>query len=536
MRRPHLSRLALGPGGLIGVALVLATLASGGALVIGSEIASREGERSSFFVENGDGERFDQVVRVRSDDNAGTSVAFSRLAYPKDGNARTVVIGRDDVFADNLAAGLLQAKGPLLLTDSRVLNATVRDEIRRLGAATAYVVGGPKAVSPAIEEDLRGLGLRVTRLSGATRVETALAIATHVAPATGKALLVRARDAAGGDSSQAWADSLAAGAFAAASGIPVLLTDSAALHPDVAAWLKGHAIRDVYAIGGQAAIAPGVLDQVEAAGMRGTRVAGAERAETAVRVAERLWGFRGSQTADQVVLVDGFDPNSWAAGVSAAAFSARFRAPIVLANGQDIPPATDRWIERGGGTLVCGSSVRDDACDEAAAPPQEPGRPGPAPGGSGSPSPSPSASPSPAPSPTATFEPLVRLTDSRRGVAMFDLEDLYPGDTATRRTTVQNAGQVGLVVRLHGRVSGALAGALRLRIVANPDAGGGKVLFDDRMDRFGTGHSSYHAGLDNHRLAGGEERVYEFTVTVPQHSGYGGSEGARATFVWEGRG
>jgi len=519
MRRLPAALAPAGPSLVLAVVLIVLALGSGGVL-IANEIAARDGERSSFLVEEGQGERFDDVVRVRSDSNAGTSVAFSQLAYPEDGSARTVVIGRDDVFADNLAAGLLQSRGPLLLTDPQRLNATVRDEIRRLGAQSVYIVGGTKAIAPAVEAELRDLGLATTRLSGPTRIETAVAIARQLPPVSAQALIVRARDAAGKDSSQAWADSLAAGSYAAAAGVPVLLTTTETLHPAVESWLVSTKIQRVYAVGGRAAVGPGVLDAVDALGAKALRISGAERTETAIAVAQQLWGFSGSKTAGSIILVDGFANDSWAAGVVAASYSARFQAPLVLANGTKIPPATERWITQGGGTLVCSASVEESACERAAAsaPDQSGGQPP-------TPTPSPSAKPTEPPD-------LVRLSNSQPGVALFRVK-LLPGNTETRRITIQNSGTVAVDVRLFGETIGDLANVLTLTVVADP-AGTPQTVYSGTLRNFATTHANYATGTASKRLGRNDTRTFEFAVSWPSSQPYS-ADTATAKFIWEGR-
>lgn len=527
MRRLPAALAPAGPSLVLAVVLIVLALGSGGVL-IANEIAARDGERSSFLVEEGQGERFEDVVRVRSDDNAGTSVAFSQLAFPEDGSARTVVIGRDDVFADNLAAGLLQSRGPLLLTDPQRLNATVRDEIRRLGAQSVYIVGGTKAVAPAVEAELRDLGLATTRLSGPTRIETAVAIARAMPPVSAQALIVRARDAAGKDSSQAWADSLAAGSYAASAGVPVLLTTTETLHPAVESWLISAKIQRVYAVGGRAAVGSGVLDAVEAMGAKTLRISGAERTETAIAVAQQLWGFSGSKTAGRIILVDGFANDSWAAGVVAASYSARFQAPLVLANGTKIPPATERWITQGGGTLVCSASVQDSACESAAA--SAPDQSG---GQSPTPTPTSSAHPTGPPSPAPTEPPdLVRLSNSQPGVALFRVK-LLPGNTETRRITIQNSGTVAVDVRLFGETVGNLANVLTMTVVADPD-GTPETVYSGTMRNFATTHTNYATGTASKRLTRNDTRTFEFAVSWPSSQPYS-ADTATAKFIWEGR-
>lgn len=128
-------------------------------------------------------------------------------------------------------------------------------------------LGGEAALAPAVTGALSAAGYAVQRVAGASRVETALAVAGLLGdPAE---LLV----ATGSD----FADALAAGPAAVAVQGAVLLTAGATPHPAVDAYLTDRADAVVTAIGGPAATA------------YPTAVAGATRDETAVAVAETFF-------------------------------------------------------------------------------------------------------------------------------------------------------------------------------------------------------------------------------------------------------
>jgi putative cell wall-binding protein len=97
--------------------------------------------------------------------------------------ASTVVIATGENWPDALGGSSLcgAVYGPMLLTPKAALPADVRAEIIRLGASRAYVLGGTAAVSSAVENELVALLGRsdVVRLAGASRYETARAIATE---------------------------------------------------------------------------------------------------------------------------------------------------------------------------------------------------------------------------------------------------------------------------------------------------------------------------------------------------------------------
>lgn len=309
--------------------------------------------------------------------NSTTAVQWSRLAFP-DGFDDTgddapqsgeVLLASETAFPDALASGSLQATSPLLLTDPTQLEDEVLAELQRLGASTVRILGGDRAVSTAVDAAVADAGIDVVRTFGPTRLETATEIAA-LQPGASTAILARAFPAEGAaDPTQAFADSLAAGGWAAAAGIPVLLTETHVLSTSTRTYLEGSQIREVLVVGGEAAIAPAVLDALGTLGIQARRVAGVTRFHTAVDTAAER-GFASEDDADVVLLVEGQAPDAWAAGFAAAASAARFDAPIVLANGPGLPEPTATFLSSGtpepapeGIALVCATTV--DACQSA---------------------------------------------------------------------------------------------------------------------------------------------------------------------------
>ncbi|WP_370325061.1 cell wall-binding repeat-containing protein [Euzebya sp.] len=335
---------------------------------------------------NADG---DTLFVVKADETPSNAEIAARLSTETFGEpAARVVIGRDDEFADALASGLLQRDAPLLLvpTDGPI-PPVVADELDRLAPEEAVVLGGEAAVGPAVVAELADRDIDVTRYAGASRLETAVAVAEAESPAADTVILARAFGAEGStDPTQAYADVIAAGGLAAANGWPVLLTATDSLPATTRAHLEAHAddIDTVVVLGGTAAVSDAVLAEAVAIVGDGERVAGPSRAATAVAVAAK----RGAPTAADaasVILVDGNDvvdftqdrftqggvlagPDAWAAGFAAAALSGRTGAPILLSAGATLPPETRDHLAGGltgrdGVALVCLTSTR--ACESA---------------------------------------------------------------------------------------------------------------------------------------------------------------------------
>lgn len=291
------------------------------------------------------------------------AIAYSRVTFP-DGGVASALLARDDLFADALASGGLQQDGPLLLTPGDALDDDVAAELERLGVTEVVLMGGEAAISPAVEEALRDAGLDVRRIEGDTRIGTAAAAAGELPQAT-TALLVRAFDSGSGDASQAFADALAAGAWAASAGIPVLLTDSVSLSGETSAHLASSGITNVVVLGGESAVGEQVLDDVRSMGIDVTRVAGDTRFATATAAL----AAQGVTAADAttVLVVEGQTADAWTRGFPAAAYVAQTGAALVLANSDQLPAETTAWLTSAGTDVTIACAANASACDAAEA-------------------------------------------------------------------------------------------------------------------------------------------------------------------------
>jgi hypothetical protein len=210
------------------------------------------------------------VTRLSGDNRFGTGVAVSQSHWADASGdasgrpaAHVVVLARGDQFADALAGVPLAAKatGPLLLTDSTSLTPESLTEIKRVlgtNGGRIDVLGGDKAISPGIVNQLTRLGYSVTRFAGADRDHTALDIAQRGLGNPQHVVLATGLD---------YADALAAGPFATgpaatpAGPAAVILTDGKTLAPDVRAFITNRIAQSsqnvpgAWAIGGQAVTA-----------------------------------------------------------------------------------------------------------------------------------------------------------------------------------------------------------------------------------------------------------------------------------------
>lgn len=314
----------------------------------------------------------DTTHRLEASTNVGAAIAWSEFSFAP-GATSTALLARDDVFADSLASGTAQAQlnAPLLLTNGDVLDPRVLAELNRLGVRHVVVLGGTAAVSPAVVTTLEATGYSTERVSGPTRTETAIEVARRLFPAATQAVVARAY--AGDDPTQAFADTLPTGSFAAATAMPILFTESEQLTETTRSYLMSSPIEFITVAGGAGAVSDSVVEQLrqilaqkEATGDV-TRAAGPNRFATAIEMAAAV-GVPSVTGADAVVLIDASREDSWASGFPAAIQSAGGDTPVVLANGNALPPETQAYLADANGRipLICGPYTSNAACTAAA--------------------------------------------------------------------------------------------------------------------------------------------------------------------------
>ena len=315
----------------------------------------------------------DDVIHVEPDaeDNTARSIAWAHLALPTTGAgalAPVVLLGRDDLFADSLASGGAQGAldAPLLLTGGDAVDPRVHTELERLGAERVVLLGGRAALSDDLEQELVGSGFTVERVSGPSRIETAVAVAAAFSSDAVSAVLARAYPSAdAGDPTQAFADALADGSLAAERGIPVLLTQTDRLNESTRTYLADAAITQLVVVGGTAAVSNAVLTDLQALGITVDRVAGPTRFATATAIAAE----RGAATAADAagtVLLDGQHADAWADAFPAALYAGRSAIPVVLSTGTVLPDPTTAYLPSRRTGLVCASTLTPATCATAA--------------------------------------------------------------------------------------------------------------------------------------------------------------------------
>ncbi|HEX2028324.1 MAG TPA: cell wall-binding repeat-containing protein [Nitriliruptorales bacterium] len=283
------------------------------------------------------------VTRLEETDPAhrhriGTSVAISRHGWTA---APSVVVARADEPADALAgaalAGRLQA--PLLITWPDALHDLVAAEVRRLGADAAYLLGGERALAPAVADGLRQTGVdRVERVAGPTRVETAAAIADRLEPGAGASAYLVFSEAG---NPRSWPDALAVSGPAArlaraGTPRPVLVTGGTVPPPtwDALARLR---VTELVLAGGTATIPEAVPRELEARGYATRRLAGPDRYATSRAVADDRPAPPG-----RLLVATG---QNFPDGLSAGALAGQLDVTFVLVPTDRLDEGGRAWVE-----------------------------------------------------------------------------------------------------------------------------------------------------------------------------------------------
>lgn len=200
-------------------------------------------------------DRYTTAQRVAVAATGGTATT----AYLTEGANAVPTRGWPDALS---VSGLAAWQGrPILLTLRDRLPDATATTIRDMGITDVIVVGGEGAVSSAVVDQLRALGVTVDRVSGPDRFATSVAVANLAATAGMSSADVFVA------TGLAFPDALVAGpAVAAADGTMVLVhgrnPSGASASMD---WFRAVVgdVEQVWFLGGDAAVAPAVRDAVE---------------------------------------------------------------------------------------------------------------------------------------------------------------------------------------------------------------------------------------------------------------------------------
>lgn len=291
------------------------------------------------------------TTRISGARQIDTAIQVSQAGWQQ---ADTVLLANCDHFPDALVAAPLshELDAPILLTQKQGVDPYVLDEIKRLGAKKAILLGGTAALSTQVETDLENAGLaKPERIWGQDQYETAQKVAERVG-SKGQVILV---------SGEQFPDALAISAYAGKTETPILLTKATTM-PEVtkeeltAFQQKGDTHTIV--VGGEAVVSSSTLTGLPDV----QRIAGEDRYETAAEVYDFT---QDDLTAPKTYIVTGENfPDALAAG----ALAAKESAGLIMTQKNTLPGATSSALSKPtenstsvvivGGTAVISDQVK----------------------------------------------------------------------------------------------------------------------------------------------------------------------------------
>lgn len=163
--------------------------------------------------------------------------------------------GTEDALADALAIGPVSAKRsmPVLLTQKNRLPKDTKDAIKKLGVKNVTIVGGEFAITTAVENELRYMGLNVDRTKGINRYDTATTIAKkYFTESTNTIVANGSIDV----------DALVGGYLGALTNSPVLLSSNNRLPDATKDYIKNNS-KGSYVLGGEKVITNKVFKEIQ---------------------------------------------------------------------------------------------------------------------------------------------------------------------------------------------------------------------------------------------------------------------------------
>ena len=247
------------------------------------------------------------------------------IKISKDGwkSAETVILVNDSAIPDALTATpLAHAKNaPILLTGKDGLKKETADEIKRLGAKDVIMIGGDAVLPEKIEKDIKALNIKVDRVKGATREETALEIAKRLDGIKDVSEIAVVNGTTG------LADAVSIAAAAAEKGMPILLANPKSGLSVAEKFIKDESIKSSFIIGGNKAVADSIVANLPGK----QRIEGSNRNDTNAKVIEKFYADRN---LDNLYLAkDGMsDSGQLIDALAVGALAAKNGAPVLIAS------------------------------------------------------------------------------------------------------------------------------------------------------------------------------------------------------------
>lgn len=237
----------------------------------------------TYSISDGSVVRPQGMERIAGSTRYATSAEVSERGFPA--GSDTVILATGQNWPDALGGAALSGvyDAPVLLTQRDYVPDPVANELQRLDPSRIIILGGSGAVSEYVDWELWSLlpGVTIERCEGSDRHATSREIAQRVV-----------EDSAAFDGTAfvstglSFPDALAAAPLSAAFEWPLYLSGPGGLPQATLLAMQAAGVNEVVILGGTSAV-PGIVEwQLSDAGISATRLAGSNRYETALQVAQ----------------------------------------------------------------------------------------------------------------------------------------------------------------------------------------------------------------------------------------------------------
>jgi uncharacterized protein YjdB len=272
---------------------------------------------------------FAQINNAAIERLTGKNVYESSINISKAGwvKATTIIIASGvDYSGAILSAPLSKLKdAPILLAGKGELDAVAVNEIKRLKATQAFIIGSAGIISTGVDKQLKGLKLDVTRINGVDNYD----ISKKIAEMTGfkNGIIVTGN--------LDFPDMISSAPIAGIKSMPILISTKNALNQKISAFIKDKSIPVSYIVGGSNVLNSSIQTMVP----NSRRLSGADIYANNLSIINQ---FAGALNFDKIFLISGKD---FTYSASSFALAAKNKAPIFLTDKNTISKATIDFIK-----------------------------------------------------------------------------------------------------------------------------------------------------------------------------------------------
>lgn len=186
-----------------------------------------------------------KVERIAGTTRYNTSEKISRMIMKKNPSVKSIILVDGRNYPDALAMSSVSAEKHMgiLLTDGKNLSAEAKDIIKEM--SNVIIVGGTNSVPKSIENDVKGMGKSVERISGYTRFDTAIAIANKFYPNAKKVVI---------SNGYKYQDALSGAYIGAMEKAPTILVSKDSVPTNVSNTLRKYSLEQLIVLGGENSI------------------------------------------------------------------------------------------------------------------------------------------------------------------------------------------------------------------------------------------------------------------------------------------